>query len=93
MPALAPIPPGLLKRVLELDGYRVITEDLLNWVLVKDAKELFPIILPKIGTVVALDVMMDALHKAQMSNGRYFELRGLANTDGFIVGGPPSSVN
>jgi hypothetical protein len=88
--ALAPISPPLLKRILELDGYKVVTEDLLNWVLVRDLKDTFPIVLPKIGKLVAVDVMMDALHKAQMSNGRYFQLREIANADTPM--GPSSST-
>jgi hypothetical protein len=92
MPALAPIPQALLKRILELDGFKVIAEDLLNWVLVKDVNELFPIILPKIGPLVAVDVMMGALHRAQMNNGRYFELRELANAESPLAPGS-SSVN
>lgn len=92
MPALAPIPPALLRRILELDDYKVIAEDLLNWVLVKTADDKLPIILPKIGKLVAVDVMMEALHRAQMNNGRYFELRELANADGTIAPGS-STIN
>jgi len=32
------------------------------------------IIIPKLGELVALDVMMGAMDAAQMNNGRYFEL-------------------
>lgn len=92
MAALAPIPPLLLKNILELDGYKVVTEDPFNWVLVKSIEDELPILLPKLGKLVALDVMMDALHKAQMNNGRYFELREIANA-GLVFGEMPPTVN
>ena len=92
MAAFAPIPPLLLKKILELDDYKVAAEDALNWVLVKNVGDELPIILPKIGKLVALDVMMDALNKAQMKPGRYFELREIANA-GMVFGEMPPTIN
>ncbi len=93
MPAIAPVPPHILRAILELDGFKVVAEDACNWVLVKDAADVFPIILPKIGKLVAVDVLMSALHKAQMNNSRYFELRELANAAGGSVTSSSTSVN
>jgi hypothetical protein len=78
MSALAPIPTYLLKAILELDGFKVAAEDSLNWVLVKEVGEVLPIIIPKVGKLVAVDLLMGALHKAQMNDARYFELLELA---------------
>ncbi len=77
MPALAPIPPRLFKRILELHGYRTVREDAHNWALVRGDEEL-PIILPKAGEAVAVEVMMSALNRARMDNATYFTLRGRA---------------
>jgi hypothetical protein len=93
MPAIAPIPPHILRAILELDGFRVISEDLYNWVLVKDAADVFPIILPKIGKLVAVDVLMGALHKAHMNNARYFELLELANAAGGALAPSSTIIN
>jgi hypothetical protein len=92
MPALAPIPPTLLRRILEMDGYKTVAEDALNWVLVRQVADELPVILPKIGKLVAVDVLMNALDRAQMNNARYFELREIANADA-TFGEMPPSVN
>jgi len=74
VPALAPVAPETLKRILELKGYRVVSEDDLNWALARDLKG-EPVIIPKAGELVALDVMSAALDTAQMSNSEYFRFR------------------
>ena len=74
MPAVACIPPWAMKEILEHFGFSVIVEDEYNWVLsetknhsgVALAGEVEPIILPKLGDLLALDVMMDTLIKARM---------------------------
>ncbi len=73
MPALAPIPPDTLKRILELSGYELIEEDKYNWVLAKGSDEL-PVTLPKRGQLVAVDVMMNILDRTKMDNKTYFDL-------------------
>jgi hypothetical protein len=70
----APIPPKQLKRVLELGGYAVAMEDEWNWSMVKGAA--LPIIIPKDGEFVAVEVMMNALEQADLVlPGAYFPLR------------------
>jgi hypothetical protein len=71
-----PIPPKQLKRVLELRGYEVAAEDEWNWALAKDKG--IPIIIPKEGDYVAVEVMMNTLHKAGLMLGDYFPLRDQA---------------
>jgi hypothetical protein len=82
---LAPVPPRLLKKILELDGYKLVVEDPFNWVLLKCSDDvlptILPIILPRLGRFVDVDVVMSVLHKTQMNTGRYFELREIANAD------------
>jgi len=73
MPALAPVPPETLKRILEKYGYHLLKDDEYNWVLVHDEKDL-PIVIPKLGDLVAVDVMMGALNMAKMDNATYFSL-------------------
>lgn len=73
----APIPPKQLKRILELRDYVVVAEDEWNWALAKDRD--VPILIPKEGDFVAVEVMMDTLHKAGIVElGTYFPLRDQA---------------
>jgi hypothetical protein len=75
-PAVAPIPPGALKEILCLHGYRVSTEDEYNWSLTDKSQENSePIIVPKIGELVALDVMMQTLIDAKLNLSTYFALK------------------
>jgi len=77
MPAvLAPIPPLALKRILELYGFKVISEDEFNWLLADPGQPSSePIALPKMGELVAIDIMMQALIDAKMGYATYFALR------------------
>jgi hypothetical protein len=68
-----PIPPKQLKRVLEMRGYILDNEDQWNWAMVKDNG--VPIIIPKDGDYVSVEIMMDALHKSGTMLGDYFPLR------------------
>jgi hypothetical protein len=73
----APIPPAQLKRVLELHGYRPVSEDEFNWAMARGNE--VPLIIPKDGEYVSVDVMMDALHRAGLGTlGDYFPLRDRA---------------
>jgi len=70
----APIPPRHLKCMLELHGWVVSMEDEWNWSLVKGDGG--PIIIPKDGDYVAVEVMVSALEAADIAlPGRYFPLR------------------
>jgi hypothetical protein len=74
-PAVAPIPPIALKDILCLHGYRVTAEDDFNWSLVDKNPNSEPIIIPKIGDLVALDVMMQTLIDAKLNLSTYFALK------------------
>jgi hypothetical protein len=67
---LGSIPPGVLKRVLELDGFAVEHEDDYNWALAKDGVE-DVVIVPKLGTVVAEEVLLRAFEATPRMPGRY----------------------
>jgi hypothetical protein len=80
MPALAPIPPEQLKRLLETLGWSAIGEDQYNWLLDREGNTGPPITIPKIGPLVAIEAMMAALHQAQVNDGQYFEaLKAVTN--------------
>ncbi|SRR5258708_39193942 len=75
-PAVAPIPPTALKQILELYGYVVIAEDDFNWVLSESKNEISePIIIPKAGDLVAIDIMMQTFIDAKMNLQTYFMLK------------------
>jgi hypothetical protein len=75
-PAVAPIPPGALKTILELYGFKVSAEDDFNWVLV-DPKQTDsePVVIPKIGDLVAVEVMMQALIDSKLPFSAYLGLK------------------
>jgi hypothetical protein len=83
MPAIACIPPWAMREVLEHFGFQIIAEDEYNWVLsetkqhlgVATPEEKEPIILPKLGDLLALDVMMDTLIKAKLDLHTYIALK------------------
>jgi hypothetical protein len=83
MPAIACIPPWAMKEILAHFGFQVIAEDEYNWVLsetkdhlgIAEAGEKEPLILPKRGDLLALDIMMDTLIKAKMDLHTYFALK------------------
>lgn len=72
MPAIAPIPPEYLKGILILYGYKVSNEDQFNWVLVREGST--PIVVPKLGEAVGVDILMSALDKSKMDNAVFFSL-------------------
>ncbi|HEY3129584.1 MAG TPA: hypothetical protein VGL91_09000 [Acidobacteriota bacterium] len=74
MPARAPIPPEQLKRMLEVDNWRLVAEDEYNWVLDRaDSKE--PIIIPRKGELIALDVLMSIIGRVGWNNAIYDNLK------------------
>jgi hypothetical protein len=76
MQALAPISPLALKQILELHGFKVISEDQFNWLLADPASPTSePIVLPRMGELVAIDVMMQAIIDAKIGYATYFSLR------------------
>jgi len=76
MPAIAPIPPWALKQILELYGYKVTYEDQFNWLLEDPSqKDAEPIPLPKLGELVAVEIMMQAVLGSKMGLPTYFILK------------------
>ncbi|SRR5258708_1011954 len=72
VPALAHIPPDVLRQILVEDGWTLRREDSYNWVLIKDGRE--PLIVPKRVRKVAFELHERCLQIAGMDLGRYFEL-------------------
>jgi hypothetical protein len=79
LPAIAPIPPLAMKQLLELRGWKVVSEDKFNWLLEASKYEGTvkpePLPLPKRGRLLALDVMMDTLIKTKTDLHTYFTLK------------------
>lgn len=78
MTAIACVPPEILKLVLEKRGYKVTRETKYNWTLVPeedtdDSSE--PIIIPKRGDLVSVEIMMGTLVAAHILPGDYFTLK------------------
>lgn len=78
MPALAPVAPRVFKRILELAGYESIAEDAYCWILLSGRH---PAVIPKIGDLVALEIMDSILNAAQINNLKYFEFLEQAKID------------
>ena len=77
MPAFAPVPPIVMRRMMEVYGFVMRDEDEFNWVLFRSATEQI-ITIPKEGDLVSLTVMMGLLDKLKIDNGTYFRLLKLA---------------
>jgi len=73
VPEYVPIPPLLLKRVVELAGYEIWAEDDFNWIVGRGLFEV-PISLPKLGSVVPVEEMRAVFRKAEIDSATYFEL-------------------
>ena len=73
MPALAPIPPEQLKRVMEILDFIVVDEDQYNWLMDKEGRNDPPITIPKIGPLVALQIMDAVIQQASVNHFQYFE--------------------
>lgn len=72
MPALAPVAPEVLLKILKQASYIVIAEDEFNWSIARGDADA-PLIIPKRGKLVSVEIMMDALDKAKMDNATYFD--------------------
>ena len=78
MPAIACIAPLVMKQILELYGYQVLVEDGYNWVMEEKtptSPESAPVILPKVGDLLAVDVQMDIFIKTKMDLQTYAVLK------------------
>ena len=64
------VSPRVLKRLVELEGFSVETEDDYNWALAKDGSDEI-VIVPKSGTFVARDVC-NAVFSVAPKAPRYF---------------------
>ena len=73
MPALAPISARKLKAMLESNGYAVIHGDDYTWSM-DNGSDGENLVLPKLGEMIALEVMDSLLAKAKITDGKYFEL-------------------
>jgi hypothetical protein len=74
VPTLGHLPPGVLKRVLELDGFLVEREDDYNWILTKQNLDEV-VIVPKLGLLVAADVLYRAVAAAPKPRKSYLFTR------------------
>ena len=63
MPAIAPVPPNILKDVLVEAGWAIFDEDSYNWLLMKNG---VPLALPKHGGVVSLEIHEKCLERCQI---------------------------
>jgi hypothetical protein len=73
MAALAPIPARKLKAMFEVDGYAVMHEDDYTWTMYRGPDD--PILdIPKLGEILALEVMDSLLAKAKINDRKYFDL-------------------
>jgi len=77
-PALAPIPPLLFKRILELAGFKLAHETATNWTLINESAPRPVIVIPKEGALVSIALMMNTLDQLKIDNGKYFTLLKLA---------------
>jgi hypothetical protein len=68
-----------MMRILELRGYRIVAEDEFNWAMEPKKYESGvtqePIILPKRGHLLSVDIMMDTLIKTKTDLQMYFALK------------------
>jgi hypothetical protein len=66
MPAIALVPPSVLKDAMIRAGWKLHREDSFNWVLLKDGT---PLVIPKRGKLVAREVMESCLIDGLMAPG------------------------
>jgi hypothetical protein len=79
MSDFGPVSPGLLKKILELDGYAIVIDEPSYWVLARDRQgttltTTTPIILPRIERVVPADAVLNVLRQAGISDRHYVQL-------------------
>jgi hypothetical protein len=84
MTTIACVPPEVLKRILELKGYKLKRETKYNWTFVlPGAPEDDPrtVVIPKRGDLVAVEVMMGTLVAAHILPGDYFILKAQVDAE------------
>lgn len=67
MPAIALVPPKVLKDAMIRAGWTIYREDSFNWLLLKNT---VPLVIPKRGRLVAREVMESCLIDGQISAGQ-----------------------
>ena len=73
--ALAPVFPAVLLEIVKAYGYQLWGEDQYNWLLISESHD-EPIVLPKLGEFVALEVLHDIVFtKAGMNLREYLALK------------------
>lgn len=89
MPIETPIPPKLLRRILEFEGYNVVKEDELNWAFFKEGT-VHPVILPHDIDLVPVDVMSSILDQVKMPPGLYLAHLAQARSESLTTHRPAS---
>jgi hypothetical protein len=73
-PVLGSVPPPLLRKVLEKDGYVMVKETEYNWTFFKADAPMPVVTIPKKGDYVSIHIMPEFLARIQMSQGRFIDL-------------------
>lgn len=73
MPAVMPCAPETFRKILERFGYKVYRQDLLNWSMVRGTES--PVIIPKKGKVVSLEVQYSVFAQTGLTPGMYLTLK------------------
>jgi hypothetical protein len=60
--------PENLKKILELFGYRLHTQDAFNWSMIRGSET--PVIIPKTGNVVSISALDVVFARMGMSSGK-----------------------
>lgn len=68
----APVSPDQFKRILEHCGLTIIAESENNWLFERRTGPGRPIPVPKLGALVAVEVMSSILHFANINHRDYF---------------------
>lgn len=75
MPIERPVSPSVFRKILELDGFKLVKQDDYNWAFYKDGAGLIhPVILPHTVDLVPLEVMSSILDIAKIPPGTYATL-------------------
>ena len=67
MPSVAPYTPLETKRLLESQGYEVVSETKMNWFFMRDGDEA-PFQLPRLVPCVPLQIANEVAHQVGMAN-------------------------
>lgn len=72
MGIVAPVAPEVMKWMLEQHGWSISGQDSFNWRMTNPAsKEI--VIVPKLGTILAIDVLDSILQRSEMTDKQYLE--------------------